>query len=346
MAKEATKVKAPSPMEHKYLAPITQAIECVALIAFVESNHQGDVNANGDPSVDPATLHGRFRKTGMNRKIRDYWLEKGLDVLIRRDRHIVRDDGDTLTIDDMVQRVREKHGMGLSSSYIKARFGDKAAKKNGKSDLTAEKAEQLRRYICETYLDVRAFGALANVGSDKLRNIAGAVKINVSRSAAPLMLIEDVTTREMVTTEREKSKRGRTMGRHMVSPFSLFPVTFSVVPRFARENGFNVDDLHELLEAFIYCWPNDQSSLRRGVLRGMWLFRSGSHLIRRPLGADWLGTVVKIGCKLDDPMVARDMEDFEISVDESAVPKSVRMFDLAEVVDLLDDVDEFRKAFA
>lgn len=346
MAKQAAKITAPKPAHRVFLAPITRALEGFVLVYFIESNHQGDVNAGGSPRVDPATLHGRFGKTADNRKHRDFWLEMGENVFMRRDRHAVRDDGDTLTIDDMVQAVREESGLGLSDGYVESRFGKAAAKKNKGANLTPTQAEDLRQRLCEAYIDVRAFGALLNVGSDKLRNIPGAVKFNVARSVAPLMLIEDVTTREMVTTEKEKSTRNRTMGNHQTSPFALFPIPFSVVPRYAKENGFSVDDLYKVLQATVYCWPNDQSSLRRGVVCGMWLFQSESHLIRRPLGADWLGSVVKIRCKLEDPMMARSMDDFEIAVDPSAVPKTVRMFELPEIVDLLDDQEEFRKAFA
>lgn len=324
---------------------ITRAYEGIALMSFTESNAQGDLNADGGPSIDAATGHERIRPTKWNRAIRDFFTFEGKRILLARGRQAIRDDHETMTIDDMVQIARDEIGMGVSKEYILSRFGKVAAQKHkGGSSLTAEEAHRLWTALIESYYDLKFFGGLLNVGSDKLANVCGAVKIHVARSVCPVMIIDDSVTRGMITNEGERKKRSRTIGSKTTVPFALFPVPFAVVPCHAKETGFSNEDLYEFIRAFLYILPNEQSSYRRGVLHGFWLFQSPNHLMKRPVGRDWLNTVVKIESKLDDPMTVRSIDDFDVTVDTSALPDGVRMFDLNEITKLVDDRPKFLEA--
>jgi CRISPR-associated protein Csd2 len=337
--------KAPTLLEQNRNGALNRAYEGLFLVSFSESIPQGELNADGAPSIDVATGQCRVRPTKWNRNIRDFFHEEGHTLLHNRDQQAVRaEDHKTMTIDDMVQLVREASGMGLSKEYIKQRFGAKAAAavKNG-DPLNSDQGYELWGAIVAHFYDLKFFGGLLNVGSDKLENVRGAVKIQSARSISRVMTVDDACTRGMITNEKEREKRNRTIGVKTLVPFALFAVPFAVIPRCAQETGFNIKDLYQFVRALVYCLPNEQSSYRRGVLHGLWIFQSPNHLIKRPIGRDWLGGVVNIKHNGDDPLTARSIDNYDIAVDESKIPAGVKMFDLEDIYPIVDDCDEFCK---
>lgn len=319
---------------------IQVAYEGIFLVSYIESNPQGDLNAGGAPRIDPVTGHARLSSTAITRKIRDLMSAEGGNILYLRNEFMTREDGRELTIDDQIQAVREAEGHGVAAKYVKA-IGGKAA--DAGADLDPSESRSVRDAVIETYEDLPHFGALLSVGSDKLDNVRGAVRVQTARSVSPVMPIQDAVTRGMITSEKERSTRSKALGNRTTIPFALFPIPFSIIAVYAQAVHFTDEHLRKFLRGLMYCIPNDQSPTRRGVVHDLWLFQSPNHLIRRPIGSDWLGGVVKIAEKGDDPIAIRSIEDYEITVDTSAIPSGVRMLTLRDLEPVIEDHEAFLK---
>lgn len=338
------------------MSQIEKCLDGVALVSFADSVPRGHPDMSGYPTVDPTTMRALMSPESCGRKFKDYIGEKHgyeppYNILIRSGSSIVRADGKKLTIDDQVQSCRESVGLGVSKLYKERMTNRKKKKKNGedkekkasngkKSDLTAEQERLIVSEVNRTFFDSRFSGSVLNVGSNKLPNVVGAVRLSTACSVHPVSIRPETVARQMVTHEDEKSVRGQTFGRRGKIPFALFLLQFTVLPRHARQNGFDQQDLREFLEALLHCWHQDASHHRRGVLRHLWLFAQPGDRGRRPLGKDW-SDLVRVGWGDKDPYELRDMSDLIISLDAESVPKGVEVYDLHQVASMLDEGRDF-----
>ena len=82
--------------------------------------------------------------------------------------------------------------------------------------------KKARDYMCRSYFDVRAFGAVMSTGDDPCGIVRGPVQINFARSISPVS-IQDVTiTRQARTTEDRKETGDTEMGRKSIIPYALY----------------------------------------------------------------------------------------------------------------------------
>jgi len=317
---------------------IKNTYEGTILIEYNNSNPNGEINAGGAPAIDP--VDGRCRATGesFRRKGRDYvWRHKGghapYDILVRGADGLEREDGGTLTIDDLIQRCRKNEGLGVSPLYLKELETKKKQKKKPSDALEPSDERKLREAVARVFWDVRTYGCLLSVGNDPIGGFKGPLAIQDGVSLHPVIDIHQANTRKIVTRESEKKNRNQTIGNRVVLRYALMSYRFCLTPAAAAVTGMSMVDFKLALEAMINCWADDTAHHRRGVFRGIWMFKQPAKG-RRPVPHDW-DEVVEISCKLDEPINASNLSDFGITVHEDRIPPGVEVLDTEAVLNLI-----------
>lgn len=318
---------------------------------FIESrrgNINGDLNAGGGPKVDPVSGENIMSGEAIRRMVRNYWIAKfncdpPNDVFMRN-RETAILDGEWLTLDDQVQRARESIGLGLSEAYLESKQ-PKTAKKGKKSEDKKDEGEKakkglplhqqrlVRSAVAARCLDVRTFGIMGGTGSDRFDSMVMPLSIFDGISVHPVIDLHVANTRSMVSSHKELEKRGQSIANRTLIRYALIEINFTLSAQAARVTGMMMWDFIEALEALVHGWILHTGPHRRIVLRDMFLFE-GPALGCRPAKGDW-DDVVKAVCKLDNPIEANGIEDFEITVDASRIPSTVKMYDHEDIMKLI-----------
>lgn len=294
------------PVDHRY--------DFVLLFDVVNGNPNGDPDAGNSPRVDPETGRGLVSDVCLKRKIRNYISlaktdratgapEAGYDIYVKERAILNRQHG------------RAYEALGLEP-------GTKAAK-------SADVVEQARAWMCQTFFDVRMFGAvmMTEVNAGQVR---GPVQITFSRSVDPIVSLEQSITRMAVTTEKEAEKQdggNRTMGRKEIVPYGLYVAHGFISPHLAAQTGFSESDLELLRHALSGMFELDRSA-SRGLMstQRCWAFEHESPLGNAP--AHRLFERVCITRK-DDSRPPREFADYNVTLDAANLPSGVRIHEWA-----------------
>ena len=325
---------------------IKNRYDFIYLFDVQDGNPNGDPDGDNSPRTDYETGQGLVTDVCLKRKIRNY-------VEVLRDASYSRDNPrftpERLACLKMF--VREK---AILNNTIVEEF-EEANK--GVSEKTQEDCtERARIQMCKYYYDVRTFGAVMSTGKEKEEKqgnnteadgegaksaknkkkdsskikktagqVRGAVQLTFARSVDPVVISEHTVTRMAVTDEKDKDKE-RTMGRKATVPYGLYRAHGFISAALARETTFSEDDLALLWEALKNMFDLDRSAAR-GLMaaRRLIVFKHDSDLGNAP--AHKLFELVKVEAK-DPSRPARSFSDYEITVDESKLPKGVQLLDL------------------
>ena len=170
--------------------------------------------------------------------------------------------------------VQAALGMVSPDSVLKSRF----------SKIKMEQANQ--RAVCETFADVRAFGAVVSTDGPLKGSfygqIRGPLQITFAESLDKILQLDFTITRCAEASEPKKNREGeetetasessdnRTMGRKHVVPYGLYRCHIHFSPAFATKTGFSYADLDSFLFALTRCLGDfnvDGSSARPGGMR-------------------------------------------------------------------------------
>ena len=223
---------------------------------------------------------------------------------------------------DPLSQIFVKEAAVLNSEIDKAYEAlDLKPKEKGKE---ADNKDKARQYMCEHYYDIRTFGAVMTTGKNA-GQVRGAVQLTFARSIDPIVASEHTVTRMAVTDEKDKEKE-RTMGRKATVPYGLYRAHGFISAALARETTFSEDDLDLLWEALKNMFDLDRSAAR-GLMaaRRLIVFKHKDDLGNAP--AHKLFELVKVEAK-DPSSPTRSFSDYEITVDESKLPKGVELLDL------------------
>jgi CRISPR-associated protein Csd2 len=190
-------------------------------------------------------------------------------------------------------------------------------RKNPKPDIR----EAARKWMCENFWDVRAFGAVMTTGSNA-GQVRGPLQITFARSIDPILPAEVTITRVAKTTEERAEKAGNSeIGRKNVVPYGLYRAHGFVSPSFAKDTGFTEDDLDLFWQALLRMFEDDRSA-SRGLMatRGLVTFRHESRLGNAP--AHELFERVTVTRK-DRSLAPRHFDDYDVTVDDSKLPSGV-----------------------
>ncbi len=284
------------------MEPIKNRYEFVYLFDVENGNPNGDPDAGNMPRMDAETSHGLVTDVSLKRKIRNFV-------------EIVNQDKAPYCI-----YVKEK--AILTKQQEKAYI---ALKDQGMENPTAEDA---KNWMCQNFFDVRAFGAVMSLKEFNCGQVRGPVQINFGKSIEPIMPNELSITRMAVATEAEAKKQkgdNRTIGKKALIHYGLYRTEGYISAHFARNTGFNEDDLGLLWQALINMYDHDHSAARGKMnARKLIVFKHDTMLGNAP--AHKLFDLVQVVRK-DDGLPARNFNQYDVRIDSAQLPSGVELME-------------------
>ena len=112
------------------------------------------------------------------------------------------------------------------------------------------------------------------------------------------------------------------MGRKYIVPYGLYRAEGYISANLARKvTGFSEEDLELLWQAILNMFENDHAAARgKMAVRKLIIFKHDSELGNAPAHKLFDAVTVK---RLDESNPARCFADYEISIDETAIPSGV-----------------------
>lgn len=286
--------------------PIKNRYEFVILFDVENGNPNGDPDAGNMPRIDPETGCGLVTDVCLKRKIRNY-----VETL--------KEDAEGYRI-----YIKERVPLNVSDekAYAALDVDGKTIKERKKKDPDLDL--KIRDWMCKNFYDIRTFGAVmttfvkANLNCGQVR---GPVQLGFARSVEPVMPQEITITRVAITTAADAEKKGTEMGRKYIIPYGLYRCEGFVSANLARKvTGFSEEDLQLLWKAILNMFELDRSAARgKMAVRELVVFKHDSELGNAP--AYKLFDTVTV--RRVSEGVARSYRDYEVSVDEAALPDGV-----------------------
>jgi CRISPR-associated protein Csd2 len=305
----------------------------VFLFDVTNGNPNGDPDAGNLPRLDPETSQGLVTDVSLKRKIRNYAeLAKG------------GESGFAIYVQEGAI-LNDKHRQAYAAIRPDDEKTATAPKLNPQSD---DEATKLRRFMCDNFFDVRAFGAVMSTGIN-CGQVRGPVQFSFARSIEPVVPLEVSITRMAATTANEKAKQegdnddarreNRTMGRKHIVPYGLYRAHGFVSAKLAERTGFSSEDLAFLWDAIVNMFEHDRSAARGEMAaRRLIVFRHISALGNAPahtlfdrvaVGRAADGEIRQLGDpRLDNMPPARRYADYRVEIDRSGLPDGVDILDL------------------
>lgn len=284
------------------MSVIDKRYDFVLLYDCELGNPSGDTDAGNQPRIDPETGHGVVTDVCLKRKIRNFVLlnppkPKGYDIFVKEK--------------SVLNTIMEQafHAAGVNLQADKDADGKKR-KEKGKAQ--GSEVETGRKKMCETFFDVRTFGAVMSTGPNA-GQVRGPVQLTFGRSIDPIVPLEHSITRCAVATVEEAEAQGgdnRTMGRKNTIPYGLYRTHGFISPSFAAQTDFSSDDLALLEKALVNLFEDDRSAAR-GMMatRKLFIFEHNSKLGNAP--AHVLFDKVKVRRK-DESKPPRSFSDYVV----------------------------------
>lgn len=326
--------------------PITNRYEFLFLFDCENGNPNGDPDAGNSPRLDPENMHGLVSDVALKRRVRNYvQLAHG---------------------NQAPNAIFIEHASALNAPIAAAHeaTGGMPAAKAGKWAATKDKVAAARGWMCQTFFDVRTFGAVMSTGPNA-GQVRGPVQISFARSVNPVLPLDVSITRMATTDDNVKAADGvtekdyrdweasqpedklRTMGRKSLIPYGLFLGKGFISAHLAQQTGFNTDDLRLLFEAILNMYEHDRSASKgtMTVRQPVYVFKhvgTDTDLQQRQRQA-MLGCapaqvlfeqVISVSRK-PDVDVARRFDDYQVTVNREQVPAGVELLELPADLDRL-----------
>ncbi len=205
-----------------------------------DANPNGDPDAGNLPRMDPETGDGLMTDVCLKRKVRNY-------VGITHK-------------DEAKYEIYFTEGAVLNLTHERAykHIGKKHEPKKLPKD--AEEARRVTEFMCETFYDIRTFGAVMTTEVN-CGQVRGPVQLSFARSVEPVVSLEHAITRSSVTKPEDREKE-RTIGRKYTIPYALYRAHGFVNPFLADQTGFSECDLELLWKSLLNAFQFDQSAAR------------------------------------------------------------------------------------
>ena len=323
--------------------PITNRYEFLFLFDCENGNPNGDPDAGNAPRMDPQDMHGLVSDVAIKRRIRNY-------VQLTRD-------------NKMPNAIFVEHATNLNTKI------SRAAEKTGRaagSKANKKEVESAREWMCNSFYDVRTFGAVMSTGPNA-GQVRGPVQIAFARSLDPVLPMDLSITRMAVAEEVKGAKTSeqyeqweaeqpedklRTLGRKSLIPYGLFAGKGFISGLLARQTGFSRDDLKLLFEAILGMYEHDRSASK-----GIMTVRAPIYVLKHvgtDTDAEQRERQAMLGCcaaqVLFEDVVAvaedqtamdadgvsspRKFSHYGVTVNEDAVPSGVELLLISSAADL------------
>lgn len=295
---------------------INHRYDFVIIFDVENGNPNGDPDAGNMPRVDPESGYGLVTDVCLKRKIRNYVLDRyedkaGYDIYVRPNVPLNRSDARALKSVGIDVDVSDKKGLQNAIKESKA----------SNADLDT----QVRDFMCDTFFDIRAFGAVMTTftkGNLNCGQVRGPVQLGFARSVDPIVPQEVTITRVAITTEADAKEKGTEMGRKYIVPYGLYRAEGYISANLAKKvTGFSEEDLSILWDAILNMFENDHSAARgKMAVRKLIIFEHDSEFGNAP--SYKLFDSVKIRRK-EGVLVPRAFSDYVVEIEET-LPEGVR----------------------
>lgn len=294
-------------------------------------NPNGDPDAGNAPRIDPEDMHGLVSDVAMKRRIRNYvQLAHG---------------------NESPHAIFIQHATNLNRPIALAHEQTGGFPKGGASK---NKVEAARNWMCQTFYDVRTFGAVMSTGPNA-GQVRGPVQLSFARSLDPVLPLDVCITRMAVAESVKTAKSSedyqrwedgqdedklRTMGRKTLIPYGLYMAKGFVSAFLAEGTGFTKDDLKLLFEALLGMYDHDRSA-SKGMMsaRALYVFKhvgTDSDAKQRTRQAKLgcapahelldLGKVIEVKRLTETP---RRFGDYELIAHTDRVPEGIELHEKA-----------------
>lgn len=274
----------------------------VLLFDVQDGNPNGDPDAGNMPRFDPETGQGLVTDVAIKRKIRNF---------------VALSQTDTEGRPSAGYRIYVQEGAVLNRLHEEAYT---ALKLNPKAKKTKNNKDSAQAKMCETFFDVRTFGAVMSTGDADAGQVRGPVQLTFARSIDPIFARDFAITRMAVTNEKDAEKE-RTIGRKHQVAYGLYRAHGFISPSLAAKTGFSEADMAILRRALRDMFEHDRSAAR-GLMttRRVIAFRHESKLGNASASA--LFDRVHIA-RHDSTTSARAWSDYDVSVDDTHLPAGI-----------------------
>ena len=244
---------------------IQNRYEFLYLFDCENGNPNGDPDAGNAPRIDPEDMRGLVSDVALKRRVRNY-------VQIAH--------GNIAP-----NAIFIEHATNLNRPITKAHEETGGVPEKGASK---DKVRRAREWMCKTFYDVRAFGAVMSTGPNA-GQVRGPVQFSFARSLDPVLPLDISITRMAVAEDVKGAKTSeaylkweneqdedklRTMGRKNLIPYGLYATKGFISAHLADGTGFSEDDLVLLWEALAKMYEHDRSSSKGYMARrGLFLFK-------------------------------------------------------------------------
>lgn len=269
----------------------------VFLFDAQDANPNGDPDAGNLPRIDAESGQGLVTDVCLKRKIRNF-----------------------------VQTTQKDQRIYFTEGAVHNEQHKEAYKGIGKEPAKKVKAEiknEATKWMCQNFYDIRTFGAVMSTEVN-CGQVRGPVQLSFARSIDPIVTSEHAITRTSVTKVEDIEKE-RTMGRKFTIPYGLYRAHGFVNPFLAEQTGFSEDDLELFFAALENAFQFDQSAARPAgsmAVRGLLIFKHDNQLGNA--SSHKLFDLVSIKAK-DSEKAPRAFSDYDVEVDESALPDGVSL---------------------
>lgn len=254
-------------------------------------------------------------------KLSELTLPEGLEVTTEKDGGAALIVSGVLDKKEVQRWIKEADENELPKA-VKT-FLNKTLKEAKARKPTREESDQGRDKMCQTFYDIRTFGAVLSLKSaPNCGQVRGPVQLTFARSADPIVALEHSITRMAVATEAEAEKQqgdNRTMGRKFTVPYGLYTAHGFVSSFLANQTGFSDDDLALLWDALGNMYEHDRSAARGEMTtRGLYVFKHDSELGNAP--AHKLFDLIQVSRSNGDNGPPRGFSDYSVkSPDEGPI---------------------------
>ena len=285
----------------------------VYLFDVKDGNPNGDPDAGNLPRVDPETGQGLVTDVCLKRKIRNYVaLVKGgeppFEIYVK----------EKAVLNHQHARAYDAHGVEPKS-------------RRSKGQQKAEEDRRLTKWMCDTFFDIRAFGAVMTTDVN-CGQVRGPVQLAIARSIEPIVPQVHTITRCAVTTQREAdSQQGdnHTMGRKYTVPYGLYRVHGFINAHLAAQTGFNSngEDLDLFWTALAQMFETDRSASRGEMHpQALLVFEHKSPLGNAPAyGLFERVKVLRVDQGNGERKPARSFDEYHVEIDCDGLPEGITL---------------------
>ena len=281
----------------------------VYLFDVTDGNPNGDPDAGNLPRLDPETGQGLVTDVCLKRKIRNYVaLTKGNGQ---------PEPGYGIYVQERAV-LNQQHDQAWKKIDPKASAADKK-----KLPRDQAKAQELTRFMCDNFFDIRAFGAVMTTEIN-CGQVRGPIQFAIARSVDPIVSLEHAVTRCAVTNERDLEKE-RTIGRKFAVPYGLYRVHGYINPHLAEQTGFSTEDLDLFKTAMGQMFEYDRSAARGDMRAQRCIAFAHDSALGNARAHELFDRIsVNVAHEVrDQERPPRQFSDYVVNIDESNLPSGI-----------------------